>query len=104
MEFTLSTNDGRNVTGNRRTVVGTYTGPASYTTGGDPLSAETLGLSNIRWLDLGVAADANGANARALRWNAAKTGVQWFVLSTNAEVANGVDLSGFTAFLQAEGR
>jgi hypothetical protein len=102
--FTLSVNDGRNVLGNRWSVNGVYTGPASYPTGGDPVTAASLGLSNIRDLRLDSAVDAAGANARALRFNPTTSKIQWFVLSTNAEVANAVDLSGFTANLFASGR
>ena len=103
-DFALSDNDGRNVVGNRRTVVGTYTGPASYATNGDAVSADDLGLSNIRVLTLGVAGDAANITPRLLRWNAAQTKIMWFVPDTGAEVANATDLSAFTATLYAEGR
>lgn len=102
--FTLEDNDGRNVTGNRRVVDGLYTGPASYTTGGDAVDADDLGLSSIRSLTLGIAGDASNANPRLLRLNAAGTAIMWYVPNTGSEVANGTNLSAFTASLHAEGR
>lgn len=103
MTFTLA-DDGRNVTGNRRVVTGTYTGPTSYATGGDAIDADDLGLARIQALTLGVAADASNANPRLLRLNAAGTKIIWYVPSTGAEVANATNLSAFTASLQAEGK
>jgi len=102
--FTLEDNDGRNVTGNRRVVDGVYTGPASYATGGDPVDADDLGLSSIRFLSLGLAANASNAVPYLLRLNAAGTKIMWFVPSTDTEVANATALSAFTASLHAEGR
>jgi hypothetical protein len=104
LNFSLSGDDGRNVVGNRRVVSGTYTGPTSYATGGDSIAATDVGLSDIRSLDLGVAADASAANPRLLRLNAAGTKIMWFVPNTGNEVANATNLSAFTASLQAEGR
>ena len=102
--FALSSDDGRNVTGNRRIVTGTYTGPASYATGGDSITANDVGLSDIRELDFGLAADASAANPRLLRMNTAGTKIMWYVPNTGSEVANGTNLSAFTAVLRAEGR
>ena len=102
--FALSSDDGRNVTGNRRIVTGVYTGPVLYATGGDSVAAADLGLSDIRSLDIGLAADAAGANPRLVRPNAAGTKLLWYVPNTGAEVANATNLSTFTATLQAEGR
>jgi len=104
MTFTLDDNDGRNVIGNRRSVSGTYTGPASYATGGDSIDADDLGLSSIRALTLGIAGDASNITPRLLRLNAAGTKIMWFVPNTGSEVANAPDLSAFTASLYAEGR
>ena len=104
LNFTLNSDDGRNVIGNRRTVSGTYTGPASYATGGDAIAAVDVGLSDIRSLRLGIAADASNANPRLIRLNAAGTKIMWFVPNTGSEVANATDLSGFTAQISVEGR
>lgn len=102
--FTVSSDDGRNVAGNRRFTNGVYTGPASYVTGGDPVAAADLGLSDIRFLDLNIALDANNANPKLLALNAAGTKIMWFVPNTGAEVANAFALNGFTAQIRAEGR
>lgn len=102
--FSVAGDDGRNVYGNRRSVTGTYTGPTSYVTGGDSITANDLGLSDIRQLDLGIAADASNANPRLLRLNGAGTKIMWFVPNTGSEVANATNLSGFTASLYADGR
>lgn len=104
LNFSLSDDDGRNVFGNRRVNNGTYTGPTSYATGGDPIAAADVGLSDIRFLELNAALDANNANPRLLVSNRAGTKIMWFVPSTAAEVANGTNLSGFTAQIRIEGR
>ena len=102
--FTLNPDDGRNVSGNRRTVTGIYTGPALYVTGGDPISANDVGLSDIRELDFGLAADANGANPRLLRLNAAGTKIMWYNPQTAAELVANAVLNGHTAVVRAVGR
>jgi len=85
-----------------------YTGPASYPSGGDPTTLNggvttTFGLGGIVNFPVGVALDANKANARLLVYDATNKTVRWFVLSTNLEVAAAVDLSGFTADLEVTG-
>jgi hypothetical protein len=104
LNFSLSGDDGRNVFGNRRVVNGTYTGPASYATGGDAIAANDVGLSDIRFLELNSALDASNTNPRLLILNGAGTKVMWFVPNTGNEVANATNLSGFTAQIKVEGR
>ena len=82
--------------GNRRTVTGIYTGPALYVAGGDPISANDVGLSDIRELDFGLAADANGANPRLLRLNAAGTKIMWYNPQTAAELVANAVLNGLS--------
>ena len=102
--FTIDPDDGRNVVGNQRFVGGTYTGPVSYAAGGDPITVDNLGLSDIRNLFVGVAANAALTTFRSLVVNPAQTKILWVVPNTGAEVAAATDLSGFTAFLWASGR
>lgn len=76
----------------------TYTGPASYVTGGDPVTPETVRMGKI-YAIAGVVA-SNGTAAYLLYLNGpagADQTIMWFVAATGVEVANGVDLSGFTA-------
>lgn len=104
LNFSLAGDDGRNVSGNRRVNNGTYTGPTSYVTGGDTITASDVGLSDIRFLELNVALDASNANPRLLVLNGAGTKIMWFVPNTGSEVANGTNLSGYTSQIRIEGR
>lgn len=81
-----------------------YTGPVSYpntgTTLGDPVkntgsSTTVMGLGAIVHCPAHVALDVNGANPRLVVYDDVQKTMRWYILSTNAEVANGVDLSGF---------
>jgi len=80
-----------------------YVGPVSYTgPGGDPFTPADLGMTRIDVLLFTFAWD--GANAhRSLVWDRVNQKVVWFVTSTDQEVANAVDLSGFTATFEAIG-
>lgn len=80
------------------------TGPASYVTGGDAFNANTVfGWNSIdALLFCGVAWD--GADAvRLLAWDRTNQKLLWFVPNTDAEVANGTDLSAFTVAVMAVG-
>lgn len=79
----------------------TATGPASYATGGDPIDADTLGMSEI----FGVYGTLRSGDAiRLLWWNYTTQALMVFVPNTDAEVADAVDLSGFTGTLLFTGR
>lgn len=82
--------------GNARAAVRTYTGPASYATGGDSLVAREVKLSHIHDVWATLAVNAAGT-VRLLLYDAANGTVLWYVPNTGAEVANGTDLSGYTA-------
>lgn len=101
----------RDVAGIRRRSIGSYTGPASYVQpGGDPITAQELGLGFIDHLDMnGVVTDGTGtaANNRliTLTFNTARTTVtiRWYTALTT-EVVNAVDLSTYTIPFEAMGR
>lgn len=88
--------------GIRRRRIGTYTGPASYVTGGDSLTPAELNLGTVEFLDFENAVSATPA-ARLLVYDHTNQKVIWIVPNTGAEVANGVDLSGFSARFEAAG-
>lgn len=92
----------RDVAGVRRRIVGQYTGPASYATGGDPFVASEIGLGTIEFLDFENAISATPAN-RLLTYDHAAEAVVWIVPDTGAEVANGTNLSTFSARFEAIG-
>lgn len=83
--------------------VTTVVGAASYTTGGDALTAKQLGLKKVLWADVSMAsggsANAGAANATYL------TGSQklqcW--TSASAEVASAANVSGVTFQIVAYG-
>ena len=80
---------------------GTYTGPASYATGGDALAAADFGLGTLVALHFTVPISTTPA-ARTLAWQASSGKVIWFDMA-GAEIANGTDLSTFTADVEAIG-
>ena len=101
--FTKASDDGQNVFGNWRTVVGVYTGPVSYITGGDSITPTTFGLSDLRYLVLGPAYGGS-SGAYGLILNSAKTKIIWWDFSNGVEVPANTTLSAFTAQLLAIGR
>ena len=77
------------------------TGPTSYTTGGVLLAATRFGLLSVVRFRLPETLSASGTYyVRILRTGTGVTAsialVKWFVLSTNAEVANATNLSAET--------
>ena len=80
----------------------TYTGPASYTTDGEAITNQTdFGWGETHTLH-GIA--RSGATYRLLVLDRANQKVLWVVPNTGAEVANGTDLSGFTAEILVTGK
>lgn len=77
-------------------------GPASYTTGGDDLdAADELGLSDV----YGVYGTlSNGTTIVGVWWNYTTQKLLLFVTSSDAQVANGVDLSTFVGTLLITGK
>lgn len=84
--------------------IGKYTGPTSYVTGGDPVAAADMAMGRLEHLDLSPAIDAGSTGFRTLAWNPTTNKVVWFVGTTGVEVANGVDVSAFSARFEAIGQ
>lgn len=78
-----------------------YTGPASYATGGDSLTPESISLSKIGAV-VGMVI-SNGTTVYWGWWDATNKKILWFS-ATATEVPNATDLSGFTGTLEAIGR
>lgn len=82
----------------------TYTGPTSYTTGGEVIDNDAdFGWGRTHTL-LGVAHNAALSVYRLLVFDLATQAVLWVVPDTGAEVANGTNLSGYTAEIFVTGR
>ena len=83
-----------NTTENRKLVFGTWTGPASYVTGGDAVTAATFGLSRLDHLI--ISAVSEGGYGFAWDPSAAKIKALWVDTTTDgapmAEVATDTDL------------
>lgn len=92
----------KDVAGLRQRRIATYTGPASYVTNGDSLVASELALKRIEILHFELAVNSSGT-VRQLHYDHANELVRWVVPNTGAEVANGTDLSGFSARFEAVG-
>jgi len=71
-----------------------WAGPTSYVTGGEACAAAIFGLGTMIKGPGGIA--GNGTDTRLVRWNPTTNALQWFVPNTNAEVANGTDLSAYS--------
>jgi hypothetical protein len=71
-----------------------WSGPASYVTGGEDCAPSIFGLGTIIRGINGIA--SNGTDTRLVWWNPATNKLMWFVPNTNAEVANGQDLSAYS--------
>lgn len=86
-----------------RRQVATYTGPASYATGGDPVSPQDdLGWGKV-YAVLG-AVITNGSAIRVGVFDPVASTIVWYVPNTGAEVAAAVDLSTFTGRLEFVGQ
>ena len=101
----------KDVAGVRRRNIGNYVGPLLYVNpGGDIIAASELGLSVIEKFAVPqLASDANGAAIRGLTLVYATDGttvtVRWYTdVAASTEVANAVDLSGYSVRFEAVGR
>jgi len=81
-----------------------WSGPSSYVTGGEVLSAATLGFGILVAFTPAPALNAAGTAIRTVVWNPVTNRLMWFVTDTGLEVANGVDLSTFTFQYEAIGQ
>lgn len=78
----------------------TYTGPTSYATGGDSLTAADLGLGRIHMFNADLA--TNGTVVLLLRYDYTNSKVKWFDLAGN-ETANGTNVSAYSARVEVIG-
>lgn len=79
----------------------TAAGPTSYATGGDAIDAAALGLSQV----FGVYGQlSNGTTIVVPFFDFANQKLMFWVMATDAQVANAVDLSGFTGTLLITGK
>ena len=91
----------RDIAGKRRRTIGRYTGPASYTTGGEAFTPGSVGLGVLEFVDFELATD--GTDWYGIMYDHSAGTAMWIVLSSGNQVANGVDLSAFNARFEAAG-
>lgn len=84
-------------------MMGAYTGPSSYTTGGDPIVAADVKLGSIDMLLLELGRNAAHTTFYLLAFNKPNGVIMWIVPNTGVEVANGTDLSAAGARFEAIG-
>ena len=85
--------------------IGGYVGPASYVSGGDPISGADLGMARIELMLFTPA--TNGTLFVYPVWVPTTGGagvIKWLVGTTGVEVAGGVNLSAYTARFEAIGK
>lgn len=81
------------------------TGPASYVTGGVSCAASLFKLGELESFGGGGGAlFHSGTAVRLAVWDRTNAKLLFYLPNTGAEVANGVDLSAFTAFVEVAGR
>lgn len=79
-----------------------WAGPSSYVTGGEDCSPAMFGLGLIVKGPSGIA--SNGTDTRLVWWNPTTEKLMWFLPDTNAQVANGQDLSAYSFQYDVIGR
>lgn len=87
-----------NLAGTRRQTGGTFTGPASYATGGDVNTIGNLTGGRMKQADFVQVSDSHSGTYRAsviysTDKHASSVKVMVYVIATGAQVANAVDLS-----------
>ena len=93
---------------------GMYTGPKNYSNfyanggTGDPIIPGDLKLGQIHMIFFDTAVNAAGAPLSPAYISSNQGGpangtIIWFQWNTNAEVANGTDLSGYSAYFEGVG-
>lgn len=78
-----------------------YTGP-TYVTGGDAITPNDFRMGKIFAVLGGYI--SNGTAVRLIYYDLTNQKLMAFVPNTGAEVANGVDLSGYTGYLEVVGQ
>lgn len=81
----------------------TYTGPASYTTGGETIALTEIGLGAFHQFNAEPAKTATGTSIRLIRFDYTAQKAQWYGENFN-EIANGTDLSTYSARVEVIGR
>lgn len=86
--------------------VAQWKGPNPYATGGEPITPGTFGLGKILVFLSAFAVDATGTNVRLLIYNPATGKIAWYVAGASgfSEIANGTDLSSFSAGFEVIGQ
>lgn len=80
-----------------------WIGPASYVTGGEPITTlNTFGLGTIAVVHADYARAVGGTAIRHVRWDSTNKKMQWFDAAGN-EIANATDLSTFILYGEALG-
>lgn len=101
MAVTISNLD-FSVAGDKRRTMGNVTFDSSYPTGGEALSPNQIGLADILWMD--VENPVNGTPAaRLCTYDHTNDRFLVFTSSDGNEVANGTNLSAFSARFEAVG-
>jgi hypothetical protein len=78
-------------------------GPASYTTGGDPLEPGEVFLGEIEYFPSVIALES-GAAPRLVVYDHINHKLLWFVPNTAAEVSGSTDLSGYSFRVEVIGK
>lgn len=87
--------------GGRVSTVLNVVGPSSYTTGGEDFDAPFPGIGVLHFVPA-VIFDS-GSAIRIGVWNSSTKKLLIYVPNTGAEVANGTDLSGYSARVKVSG-
>src|SRR5260370_14988462 len=91
--------------GIRRRVIGLYTGPASYITGGDLFApGDVKNLGEIEMIDFMPAIDAGITKSFQLVYSHASGKVVWIDGTTGLQVGAATNLSTFAARFEAIGK
>jgi hypothetical protein len=77
-----------------------YTGPSSYSAGGDSFVPNDVGLGNIDFID--VAQAWNGSAVRLVTYDKTAQKLVWYVPNTGAEASG--DLSAYSARIMVVGQ
>lgn len=98
----VSPSRGMDVYGHSAVCPFNYVGPNPYATGGDPVTPQQFKLGVIEFIDIGLGVSADTLTAVLFTYNFTTAKMQAYQSTTGApnalvEVANGTDLSGFTA-------
>jgi hypothetical protein len=81
-----------------------YTGPASYTTGGDIVTADQVGLTAIDFVNvIGNPYNKAGTQMYIASWDYSINSIPWYVPNTGVEVAATTNLTAFSCLVEVVG-